>query len=253
MLFQLSAACGCNIGRVRFNNEDNFFFDGKSLTEENAGLSGYVVKKVYLEKEILFGVFDGMGGEEFGEKASFAAAECAGKTMDRCRRFAVGPRSLLLQLCAEANRSICRKRDELLVNRMGTTAAMLLFVPDEVYVCNLGDSRIYRLRDNELSQISVDDVEQVPEGVGRKAGLTQFLGVPEDELMLEPHIVKCELKRGDVFLICSDGLTDMVSNLDICMHLRQHISAKRNVQHLIGHALRNGGRDNVTAIVIRID
>ena len=253
MLFQLSAACGCNIGRVRFNNEDNFFFDGKSLTEENAGLSGYVVKKVYLEKEILFGVFDGMGGEEFGEKASFAAAECAGKTMDRCRRFAVGPRSLLLQLCAEANRSICRKRDELLVNRMGTTAAMLLFVPDEVYVCNLGDSRIYRLRDNELLQVSVDDTEKLPEGVSRKAGLTQFLGIPEDELSLEPHIVKSELKRGDIYLICSDGLTDMLTNVEICMILREHISIRQCAQHLIAGALKNGGKDNVTAIIIRVE
>lgn len=253
MLFQISAACGCSIGRIRSNNEDNFYFDGKSLTEENTGLSGYIVKKVYLEKEVLFGVFDGMGGEEYGEKASYAAVESITEKADRCNRFAIGPRAFMLELCSEMNRRICRRRNELLVSRMGTTAAMLLFVPDEVYACNLGDSRVYRLRDNELSQISVDDVERVPEGVHRKAGLTQFLGIPEDELALEPHIVKCELKRGDIYLICSDGLTDMVSNLDICMILRQHISVKQNVQHLISKAMQNGGRDNTTAIVIRID
>ena len=253
MMFQLSAACGCNIGSVRRNNEDNFYFDGRSLPEENTGLTGFIVKKTNLEKEVLFGVFDGMGGEEFGEKASFAVTEIAKEKMDRCTRYAIGPRAFLSQVCAEMNQAVCRRQQELYVTRMGTTASMLLFVPDEVYACNLGDSRIYRLRDSEFSQISVDDTERIPANVHRKAGLTQFLGVPEDELLLEPHILKCELKRGDIFLICSDGLTDMVSNLDICMILRQHISVKQCVAHLIAQALRNGGRDNTTVIVIKID
>ena len=253
MIFQLSAACGCVIGHVRKNNEDNFYFDGSSLPEENRGLSGCIVKKAYLEKETLFGVFDGMGGEEYGEKASFAAAETAKAKADFNKRYTIGSRAFLTQLSHEMNQAVCRRQRELFVSRMGPTAAMLLFVPDEVYACNLGDSRIYRLRDNELSQISVDDVEHIPEGVHRKAGLTQFLGIPEDELALEPHIVKCELKRNDIYLICSDGLTDMVSNLDLCMILRQHISVKQTVKHLLTSALHNGGRDNTTAIVIRID
>jgi protein phosphatase len=253
MIFQLSAACGCSIGRVRKNNEDNFYFDGSSLPEENRGLSGCIVRKAYLEKEVLFGVFDGMGGEEYGEKASFAAAETAKAKADIGRRYAIGSRAFLTQLSHEMNRAVCERQKELYVTRMGTTAAMLLFVPDEVYACNLGDSRIYRLRDNELSQVSVDDVERVPEGVHRKAGLTQFLGIPEDELALEPHIVKCELKRGDVYLICSDGVTDMIPNLELCMILREHISVKQTVEHLIRRALQNGGHDNTTAIVIRID
>lgn len=253
MIFQLSAACGCNVGRVRKNNEDNFYFDGKSLPEENNGLGGCIVKKTFLENEVLFAVFDGMGGEEYGEIASFTATETAKDKSDRNRRYTTGSRAFLQQLCIEMNRTVCKRQEELHVSNMGTTAAMLLFVPDEVYACNLGDSRIYRLRDDEFSQISVDDVERVPEGVHRKAALTQFLGVPEDELSLEPHIVKCELNHGDVYLICSDGLTDMVSNLDICAILRQHISVKQSVQHLISQALKNGGCDNTTVIVIRID
>ncbi len=136
---------------------------------------------------------------------------------------------------------------------METTAAVLLFVPDEVYACNLGDSRIYRYRENEFLQISVDDVEHLPEGVRRKAGLTQFLGISEEEMSIEPHISKWEVKSGDVFLICSDGLTDMVANLDICMMLRQHVSVRQSVRHLISQALHNGGRDNTTVIVIKVE
>ncbi|MBQ1821538.1 MAG: serine/threonine-protein phosphatase [Clostridia bacterium] len=253
MIFQLSAACGCSIGRVRSNNEDNFYFDGAVLPEANRGLSGFVSKKIPLESESGFAVFDGMGGEEYGEKASYAASETIRSKMEQRKRFAIGPRVLLNELCVEMNRAVCKRQKELYVTRMGTTAAILLFVPDEVYACNLGDSRIYRLRDNELLQVSVDDTEKVPEGVGRKAGLTQFLGIPEDELALEPHIVKSELKRGDIYLICSDGLTDMLSNLEICMILREHISVRQCVQHLVSGALKNGGRDNITAIVIRVE
>ena len=253
MIFQISAACGCTIGRVRTNNEDNFYFDGISLPETNNGLSGNVVKKTYLEREICYGVFDGMGGEEYGEKASFAAVETTKAKMEYCKQTAIGPKALLKQLCDEMNREVCEQQKKLYVTRMGTTCAMLLFVPDEAYACNLGDSRIYRLRDDEFLQLSVDDVERVPEGVRRKAGLTQFLGVPTDELEMEPHIVKCELKRGDIFVICSDGLTDMLTNLDICMILRQHISIKKMAQHLIEQAMKNGGRDNTTVIVIRVD
>ena len=253
MIFQLTAACGCNIGRVRKNNEDNFYFDGKSLPEQNMGLSGSITKKVYLENEVLMAVFDGMGGEEYGESASFAAAEIMRQKADLGKSYTIGTRSFLKQLCDEMNQAVCLRQKELYVSRMGTTAAILLFVPDEVYACNLGDSRIYRLRDNTLSQVSVDDLERIPEGVHRKAGLTQFLGVPVDELSLDPHIVKCELKRGDIYLICSDGVTDMLSNLEICSILLQHVSVKKSVEHLIAQALQNGGRDNTTAIVVRID
>lgn len=253
MILQISAACGCHIGKVRKNNEDNLYFNGLSLPEENPGLNGIISEKRNLETLLCYGVFDGMGGEEYGEKASFAATETAKEKIERSRHYAIGPRMLLTQLCGDMNCAVCERQKQLYVRRMGTTCAMLLFVPDEVYACNLGDSRIYRLRDNEFSQISVDDTERLPEGAHRKAGLTQFLGVPEDELMLEPHILKCGIERGDIFLICSDGLTDMVSNLDICMILQSHISVKQSVKHLISEALRNGGRDNTTVIVVRID
>lgn len=253
MLFQLSAACGCTIGRVRSNNEDNLYFDGISLPEYNNGLSGCVVKKVNLEGENCFAVYDGMGGESYGEKASYIAAVKTKEKMNLCKQIAIGPRTLLKQLCKEINHAICDLQNEVCANRIGTTGAFLLFVPDEAYACNLGDSRIYRLRDDEFLQISVDDVERVPEGVRRKGGLTQYLGVPEDELEIEPHIIKCELRKGDTFVICSDGLTDMLTNLDICMILRQHISVKRIAQHLIIQAMKNGGRDNTTVIVIRVE
>lgn len=253
MIYQLSAACGCQIGNVRKNNEDNFFFNGVILREKNDGMSGVVSEKKRLENEICYAVFDGMGGEEFGEKASFAAASTTKEKLLSLREYADSPRPFLELLCKRINQEICAQQKELAVVNMGTTGAFLLFVPDEAYACNLGDSRIYRLRDNELSQISVDDAERLPPGMLRKPRLTQFLGVPEDELQLEPHIVKCSLHAGDIFLICSDGLSDMLSNIEICMTLKEHTSVKRMVQHLLSLALQKGGKDNVTVLVVKID
>lgn len=253
MIYQLSAACECQTGNIRKNNEDNFFFNGRLLPALNNGLSGIVSEKRYLESLLCYAVFDGMGGEEFGEIASFSAAETMRNLLENRKSIAVGSRELLLLLCSEMNKAVCRKQQELQTSRMGTTAAILLFVPDEAYICNLGDSRVYRLRDNEFSQISTDDVEKQPAGVQRKPFLTQYLGIPEDDLVLEPHIMKCEIKSGDIYLICSDGLTDMMTNMEICEALRQHVSTRRMVKHLAAGALKNGGKDNITAIVVSVD
>ena len=135
---------------------------------------------------------------------------------------------------------------------MGSTIAMLMFFGDQPYVCNLGDSRIYRFRDDELMQISEDHLEPVPPGSGRKPRLVQHLGIFEEEMRLEPYIAKGALKRGDVFLLCSDGLTDMVSPAEICLILKETRSEKRAVERLIELALEHGGRDNTTVIVCRI-
>lgn len=85
------------------------------------------------------------------------------------------------------NDAVCAGCEALPYGRMGTTVAALLFTAEEVYACNLGDSRIYRLRGRVLTQISVDDSEPVPEGTGHgKPPLTQYLGVFPDELTLVP-------------------------------------------------------------------
>lgn len=251
MIYQLSAACGCTVGRVRPNNEDNFYFAGKDLYQDNRGMNGQLSLKLPLTDRQCFAVFDGMGGEAYGEAASFQAAEVLKKHIAMNAAFGEAPRDFLNSVCRKMNQAVCQKAQELCVNTMGSTAAVLLFVPDEVYVCNLGDSRIYRLRDNTLMQLSVDDLETVPPNVRRKPGLTQYLGIDPEEMILEPHIAKCELRPGDVYLICSDGITDMLSDIELCACLREYVSPKQNVENLIQSALKAGGRDNATAIVVR--
>lgn len=252
MSMTIEAACGCNMGKVRKNNEDNFYFGGRMLPLDNNGLRTVYSQKFKADATPMFAVFDGMGGEEAGEVASFVAAEIADAYVQRLQRFLVPPRDLLEEMCAEMNRAVCRESAKLEFGRMGSTVAALLFFGDQPYVCNLGDSRIYRLRDNELLQLSQDHLEMVPPGVNRKARLMQHLGIFEDEMQLEPYIAKGTAEAGDIFLLCSDGLTDMLTPVEICTILKENRSVKRATDKLIKLALEHGGKDNITVILCKI-
>ena len=92
----------------------------------------------------------------------------------------------------------------------GQYHAMVLFTPESMFACNLGDSRIYLWGENKLRQISTDHV--LGRSMVGKAPLTQYLGLPEDLQMLEPSVAEIEHKEGYKYLLCSDGVTDMLSD-----------------------------------------
>lgn len=244
----VSVSVGCNTGKRRANNEDNYFLHGRHLPQQHDGLQHALACRYPMREKLCFAVFDGMGGEENGERASYLAAETLRQNFDRLQELP--PRSMLLAACEAMNEAICREMDLLPYGRMGTTAALLCITPDSAYTCNLGDSRIYCLRDNTLLQLSTDDVEFVPGH--RKTPLTQYLGVYPDELALEPHIAKLELRSGDWFLLCSDGLSDLVSEREMCQRMMRHISPQKCVEDLVSAAMCSGGTDNITAMMVQI-
>lgn len=254
MAMHLRAACGCDTGKIRSNNEDNFYFNGRGMSLDNMGLEAVLSGNFSLNTEHCFGVFDGMGGEEFGEMASFAAVDMLKRQMEEMIPENGSPKAFLEVSCDAMNEVVCAESVKMVSGRMGTTAAILLFVPEQVYVCNLGDSRIYRLRNKTLSQISCDHVEKFPAGmqVKRKPRLTQYLGIFPDEMMIEPQIAVGEVRKDDIYLICSDGITDMLTDGEICRCLKAHRSPIQIVRHLIDQALAAGGKDNITAIVISV-
>ena len=252
MVYIFNAACGCNMGKIRRNNEDNFFFDGRCLEELNTGLKHPVTMDCKLDKEVFVAVFDGMGGENFGETASFTAAEQMRAMTRKLTDYFITEKKYLYDVCTVLNQAVVDKKRELCTERMGTTMAAFYFSHGYVYVCNLGDSRAYRLRGEVFQQVSVDHVLQDERLVQKKAPLTQHLGIDPEEYLLEPHIAKGELQSGDQYLLCSDGLTDMVSNMEIAEIMHKADSAEACARMLIEAALENGGRDNVTVIVCRI-
>ena len=252
MPYILDAACLCNTGKVRKNNEDNVFFDGRCLEAENDGLKHPVTMTKTLWREVCVAVFDGMGGENFGEYASFAAADRMQYMTRKLKDYFIPERKFLNRMCLTINEAVVAKQQEYCTDRMGSTMVALYFSHGYVYVCNLGDSRAYRLRNGEFLQLSEDHVEKREGQQRKKAPLTQHLGIDPENFLIEPYIAKGELERGDQYLLCSDGLTDMLSNLEIDEIMCVSLSAEECAQKLVDAALEKGGRDNVTVIVCRI-
>ena len=252
MKFVLQAACGCHTGKVRKNNEDNFYFDGKCLEQENLGLKHPVGFEHTLRRGLCLAVFDGMGGENFGEMAAYVAVRRLQQTEKGLGDFFIPERKYLERLVQQLNEVVVDAQSEMRTERMGATMVSLYFSGRYVYVCNVGDSRAYRLRDGEFLQLSVDHVEKRPGRENKKAPLTQHLGFGNEDIQIEPYIAKGELQKGDVYLLCSDGLTDMLTNFEISDIILRSEDAESCAEALIQAALEHGGRDNITVIVCRL-
>jgi protein phosphatase len=237
-------SCCSHIGRTRKINQDNFICNGRYLHDQEQ-ISIPMTGSVNCDTPALFGVFDGMGGEEHGEVASLLAAEHAG-----AYAFGDDPPGEMLAFCRSANDRICEYAANNGIASMGTTAAMLLFFGKEITLCNIGDSKVFRFADHALEQISVDHYAAAVHG--RKPPLSQNLGIPESDLLIEPYLARGDCNSGDVYLLCSDGLTDMVGQAEITRILDRealHHAADR----LLEQALTNGGKDNITIILCKVE
>lgn len=251
----ISAACGTSVGKVREKNEDNFYFDGSVPGGDRGDYDAADFEPLRDDpRGGFFAVFDGMGGAQYGELASHDAADYTRQFFldeDNFNPWDVTP--TLTRLCLEINSKVYDAGRALGVSVMGTTLAGLYFFRGMVWSCNVGDSRCYRLRDGELEQLSEDHVEDMfetdPAKKRKKPGLIQFLGMDPDEVRLEPTIVCSETADDDIYLVCSDGLTDMVEEQDIIGILQSSRKPADAVKKLIKTAEENGGRDNITVIV----
>ena len=249
MRYTIQAACMCNTGKIRKNNEDNFYFEGKCLERENNGLKHPVLLEEPLKNGLCVAVFDGMGGENFGEYASFAAARQMQLTERTFADYFIPEKKYLNRLVTELNDAVVRAQKEMYTDKMGSTMVCLYFSGKHVYACNVGDSRAYRLRSGEFLQISKDHVEKRPGREDKKNPLTQHLGFGSEEIQLDPYIAKGEIKKGDMYLLCSDGLTDMLTNFEISDIMLKSETADACVEALVEAAMEHGGRDNITVIV----
>lgn len=237
-------------GRVRPINEDNFCINRYFKTQEaDADAQAFGGKK-----DTLVGVFDGIGGEENGEVASFIAA----KTLARFDSH-IPEMNWNIPL-NEMNRRINEYAKMNHSGNMGSTAAMLYISKGVAQICNLGDSPIFLYSNGKLRKISKDHNELQRaldmnlkdfniENTGiKKNRLTKFLGIKSNDL--GPHVVvDIELHDGDALLLCSDGLTNMVP-LEEIEQMMGGKDCKTIVDSLLEKALENGGKDNVTVMVV---
>ena len=158
----------------------------------------------------------------------------------------------LVLLCkiTEANTAVCGEMQRS-GKRTGTTASMLLFDQAGGYsVCNLGDSPVLLIRDGSITEISVEHTERqkFEEVTGKKAApgkkfkLTQHIGIFPEEMEIEPHLYREQVRPSDVFLICSDGLTDMVPYEAILDTVTRSETAEDAVAALCTMAKDAGGK-----------
>lgn len=245
MQYNISYWCICHIGNVRNINQDNFICDGQYM-EINDEQIDFPLSGIKSSRDFsLFGIFDGMGGEECGEIASYIASQNAFDI--KIGKDAIAD---LSRFCHKTNDDICDYAALNDVSAMGTTAAILVFTDREVVLCNIGDSKIFRLCDGKLEQISKDHV--AVSVFGMRPSLSQNLGIPPNELVIEPYLARGAYNDGDIYLICSDGLTDMVSTNEITKMLISKPIEEVAIL-LLDKALANGGKDNITIILCKIE
>jgi len=237
-----------NKGPVRDKNQDNFWCMGEYLDSENEGLANPITGETDTKSTPAFAVFDGMGGEQYGEVAAYIAA----KIFDQSYRDSPkrDEKQFLINACCNMNNAICKHVEEQHIRSSGSTAAILLFGKTEIYICNVGDSRIYQFNNGILTQISLDHSQA---GVtAKKPPLTQNLGIPESEFIVQPYMAMGAYANGDIYLICSDGLTDMVSDDEIQETLQMGSTLTDSANVLINKALDSGGYDNITIILSKL-
>ncbi len=235
-------------GLQRENNEDAFSFN------EERGIAVLA---------------DGMGGYNAGEVASSMAASIINSEMIRWLSEAGASATVqdirrALEICVgNANAAVYRAANS---NPhyagMGTTLVTGVFRGSDLVLGHIGDSRCYRLRQGELTQITKDHSllqEQIDAGLltpeqaalsVNKNLVTRALGVDDTVLLeLREHTVE----PGDLYLMCSDGLSDMVKDADIARLMAQPQALEQRARALVEAANAQGGRDNITVLLVQVE
>lgn len=244
MLYRVSIYCISDTGYVRQNNEDSWNF---------------------LKDEQFFVVADGMGGHQAGEIASRITVD---KTCELFKDEFDIHKSLdevketLSHIIQEVNASVYLMGSENSgLKGMGTTLCCIYFHPDGLIYGHVGDSRIYRFREDHLEQLTKDhsllceliDLGQLNEEQADhflyKNIITKAIGT---EAYIEPSIRSSSLKQGDIILMCTDGLSDLVT-LEGIQSIIKDNQEENIARALVEKAKKKGGYDNITVILVKVE
>jgi len=235
----IHSAAASNVGKVRSNNQD----------------SGYAGRS-------LFVVADGMGGHAGGDVASSIAVKRiieADTVYDSAADAEFALQAALIGANAQLAETVFEHAE---LTGMGTTVSAMVVLHNEVAIAHIGDSRIYLLRDNELSQITVDHTfvqrlvdsgritEQEAMVHPRRSVLMRVLGDVDSSPEIDTSILAT--LPGDRWLICSDGLTGVVSHAGIAAALLSGLNAQDAADRLVKESLDGGAPDNVTVVIVDV-
>jgi len=244
-IFQVQYHGRSEVGLVRDNNEDTWLAEPKSN---------------------VFVLCDGMGGHAAGEIASREAAAVFSSLLKQHQQskkpIDIRAPEVMQDLIQKVNASVFAlgQQDQQLKG-MGTTFCCVYFQSASMIVGHVGDSRVYLMREKELVQLTKDhslvaelmelgelNTRQAREFAHRNI-ITRAIGT---EPRVDPAVQVCSLAPGDQILMCSDGLTDMLSGFEIERTLNTSKTVESKVDHLINKAIRKGGHDNITVILMKV-
>lgn len=249
-----------NIGKVRTNNQDNLYCNGvvKEL-EDSTFLYKNIVDK---SERVVCAIADGMGGLRYGEEAAYYAVCTLKKYIEKKNKEGKTPsiRSAIKHM----NKAVCKvaKRKNA---TMGSTVTILKYKNDKIAMYNLGDSKGFLYRDGKLFQMTTDHTETASmklmndmiggfnEGKAKNT-LTQYLGIEEDEFIVEPGVSEVvAVSQGDIAMLTSDGLTGMVDRESIIDILQnEQLPLEERAKILVEKAVEAGGKDNITVILVKM-
>ncbi len=227
------------IGMRRTNNEDAIYIN---------------------EQKNLYLVADGMGGWNAGEVASSTAISAFVKAMENAENGEILDK--MMSAVAQCNKEVYQKsRENIEFLDMGTTLVAVTIENEKMFVVHVGDSRVYLFRENNLQQITTDHsyvMELVKIGsITREEAevhpkrniITRAIGIRED---VEADTIIEDMKQGDKILLCTDGLSNMVSKGEMTKILIEQCSTEEKVKKLVVLANEKGGLDNISLILIEI-
>ncbi len=256
---RLDIAALSDIGRRKRENEDSFGVFRDDTPNLNLFRDG-----------ALLAVADGLGGHMGGEIASKLAVSIVRDSLKEAPPAPAedgstdGPTlELMTRYIRQANASVFKTNQDLNPNGkpMGTTLAVCLISPKKAHICNVGDSRVYHIRDGDLIGRTEDHSwvdEQVKAGLMSKSEaevdfrrnvVTRSVGT-RPEIEIDSYV--WHIVPGDWLLLCSDGLVNMVKDADILNEFRRGGSAAEIVHRLVNMANENGGKDNITVVAANI-
>jgi protein phosphatase len=243
----LKFAAGTDKGLLREINEDSF------MIIHGCSSSPYV-----------FILADGMGGHNCGEIASRMTVDCVSESISNnsIRFDDANMREELCRVVEQANRAVYEKaRDNNEFAGMGTTLTMAVIGSTELIAAHVGDSRLYMIREGEMQQLTQDHsyigellrsgslTREEAENHPHRNVITRAVGSSPD---IDVDIISQEIRKNDIFILCTDGLTNMVSDDEICGIVKEN-EPEAACTKLIEAANRQGGDDNITVIVIKFE
>ncbi len=252
----ISAALNSGMGSVRKNNEDAYYFNGRFAALKDMDRETELESDCF-DESALFAICDGMGGMESGEVASYTAVSRmpALQAALKSKTFSDAVNGWV----EETNKAVRKAAGD-----GGCTLALLCFLLGKVYIAHIGDSRIYRFHQGKLMRMTKDHTkaqvlldagfltEEEAETYPQRHVITRALGMNEEEYgkcipaIREP----VPAEDHDRYLICSDGVTDMLSDSRIERLLSQSGTARDCANTVYRAALNAGGKDNTSVIVI---